>query len=233
MSFFVAVAKCVRASLSVFAVLAVAGCMSAQSGFVLDSEQYFNLSGFSVQPPTGPDWDHLAKRDESPNSILFQTIGRMPRDFSNHADFNFTTAYAVGVPIYGRVPITSEQQTEEALRRLFTQYSEKNDLVIDRTTFDKSLAASCMKFEGKPRNPDMMTQSGVVRIESVIGYFCLHPLYDDFLVVLESRNGATVEVGPVNRRNHIGHFFKSIHFTPRDEPFRDPAGKQGKEKGTS
>jgi hypothetical protein len=228
---FKGVKKSAMASFWLFVLLATGGCASEQYGFVVDTEHYFNLSGFSVQSPTGSEWDQVAKSDEMPNSILFRTIGRMPRDFSNHADFNFTTAFAFGLPINGRVPLLSEQQTEEALRKLFTKYSEKAELIIGKATFDKSLAASCMRFEGIPKNQDLMTQSGVVRTESVIGYFCLHPSYDDFLVIMESRNGATVEIGPVNRRHQLVHFFKSLRFTPRNGPFRGPAGKPPSEVG--
>jgi hypothetical protein len=213
-------------------VMVASGCAGA-GGFswVTDSDAYWKLSGLSVQAPSGPNWIRMPKDEKFPNSIVFANIEQTPIRFNPyHPEFTVTVAKAYGASVATRVAGREDRQVvEDALRQFLSQLEKQHGIVVQHAAYDTSLGASCLAYRGKPLKPEVDSGYGTVRFQSVSGFLCLHPKYDDFLVVLESRDGASVELVPKNRDYQTDHFFKSILFTPRDLPLK-PVGPPSKDE---
>jgi hypothetical protein len=181
-----------------FMAATISGCISGSGtfGWVTDSDHYCEMSGFSVQAPIGANWYRVAKNENFPNRIAFVKAEPTPIRFNPyHPEFTITSVAAYGVAIGGRVPRSADKDAvREALQQGLQQYQVNVGINIQNSSYDDSLGAVCLKYKGKPVNPDVNSEYGVIRYESVTGYFCLHPQYDDFLVGMESRNGASVEI---------------------------------------
>lgn len=212
----------------------IEGCVSGpgSSGWVTDPDHYWELSGFAVQAPSGPNWHKLEKNEKHENSVVFTNVEATPiRLNPRNPEFTFTLAMARGWPTGNRVPRVCDNGTvKNALLQILKKYQQQVGLVVQNSSYDTSLGADCVTYRGKPINTDVMGEYGVVRYESVIGYLCLHPDYDDFVVIMESRNGASVEIEPINRNHQTDHFFKSVRFTPRNLP-ADPAAPPSRNEG--
>ena len=208
----------------------VSGC--AQSGWVTDPDRYRNLSGFSVQAPAGPNWFQIEKDETFPNSVVFSNFEQTPiRNNPDHPEFGITWAAAYGLPFQATGTVKGDRKAaEQLLGQMLEQYADQAGIVVETSSLDTSLGADCLGYRGKPRVTDVSTMYGMVRYDSVTGYLCLHPLYDNFAVGMEARNGASVELRPLNRDHQLEHFFRSLRFTPRDLPPK-PTGPPSKDEG--
>jgi hypothetical protein len=203
------------------AVVLLSGCVSGNQGWVTDSNHYCNMSGFSVQAPSGPNWYRREKNPDFPNEIVFTKVeSPAPRWLrADQPDFYFSSATAYGTAIGAAVSGKGQKKTaEEALGMLLEKYQEKAGLKIESSSHDRSLGAECITYQGVPVHPDSNSQYGIIRTKGVMGYICLHPDYNDFIVGMEFRNGATAAIAPADHSQQVDHFFKSLTFTPRDLP---------------
>lgn len=226
--------RLVYSCLSALLIATISGCLagSGSFGWVTDSEQSLGMSGFSIQAPTGQNWYRAPKNDNFPNLIQFIKIMQTPiRNNTEHPEFSITTAVAFGTDIGTRLPRKTDKNAgRKALQQCLQQYQQKAGFTINDSSYDIFLGAECISYKGKQINPEENRYWGTIRYESVTGYLCLHPDYDNFVVVMESKTGASVGMMPVNRDDQTNHFFRSMRFTPRNLPAA-PAGAPPKDEG--
>jgi hypothetical protein len=191
---------------------AVSGCASGDFGWANDPERSYQFSGFSVRAPSGSNWSWSARNPDSPNSILFTKVDQTPF-------FKFTTAGALGIPIGAPVPHDS---AKDVLTKILQQYQQQSGLIVEKSSFETPIEAQCLRYQGKLAKRDLLTVSGVVRIEAIRGYFCLHPDYDDFVVMMETRNGTVPGITQSFSWLQVENFFNSLRFTPRNIPKKPP-----------
>lgn len=222
-----------RAILSALAALLaviICGCNAGRFGAATDSERYWRLSGFEVKAPSGANWFRLETDEKYPNGIAFVKLEQTPTRLSPDSnDFTITKVAAYGAPFKGP-PVRSDEMAHNALGMLLSQFAKKAGFVVQERHFDTSLGARCLNYQGKPERPEQNSKLGVIRADSVSGYLCLHPDYQNFVVGMHSMNGASVRMKPADRKQQTDHFFRSIRFTPRSLPPKpeEPSKDEGK-----
>lgn len=217
-----------------FVVMTISGCMTSSGsfGWVTDPDQYLVKSGFSIQPPTGQNWVRAPQNDNFPNSIVFVKLMQTPiRNNAEHYEFSVTVASAYGTPIVGRVPGKADKDAyKKELQHYLQQRERKLKYLIHESSYDIFHGAKCVHYTGKQLDPEQNSYWGVINYERVSGYLCLHPDYDDFLVGMEWKEGASVGQTPANRDDQLDHFLRSLRFTPRKVPTAHP-GEKSKDEG--
>lgn len=214
--------------------MTISGCMTSPGsfGWVTDPDQYLKMSGFSIQAPTGQNWARAPQNDSFPNSIVFTKLMQTPiRNNAERPEFSVTVAAAYGTPIVGRVSGNADKDVDKkALQHYLQQRQGHLKYLIHDSSHDIFQGAKCVHYTGKQLDPEKNSYWGVINFERLSGYLCLHPDYDDFLVGIEWKEGASVGQTPANRDDQLGHFIRSLRFTPRKIPGA-PAGEKSKDEG--
>jgi hypothetical protein len=213
------------------AIACLTGCATGTWGRVIDPEQYWQMSGFQVQAPSGMKWIRDQKIETFPNAISFVKFEQLPIHLSDyHPQFTFTKAFAYGAAVGRRATSKNDAGVETFLREYLHFYEQESKMKVEKVTLDVSRGGSCLAYSGNLLKTVYNTYYGPIKYSSVTGYLCLHPDYDDFVVGMESRNGGSEELDPANRDSQLDHFFRSLRFTPRNIPPRIPLQPKG---GTS
>lgn len=216
------------------AIMSISGCMASSGSFrwVNDPDQYLELSGFSIKAPTGHDWGVIAKNEDFPNSIAFVKLTQTPiRNNAEHYEFSVNVATAFGTAIGGlKKGMTENEAQRTVLEKCLQHHQRQLKYHIQESSFTHFQGAECIHYTGKQLNPQVDSYWGTINYERVSGYLCLHPDYNDFLVGIESKDGASVGQAPVNRDDQLSNFLRSLRFTPRAIPAAPP-GEKSKTEG--
>jgi hypothetical protein len=218
-----AVAVIVGGTVLALTTACMSGCATGTWGRVFDSEQYWQMSGFQVQPPSGMKWVLEEKDNTFPNAISFVKVEGIPIRLNvYHPQFTFTKAFAYGADIGRRATSKNDAGAETFLREYLHFYEKEIQMEVQSITFDASRGGGCLAYSGNLLKTVYNTKYGPIRYTDVTGYLCLHPDYLDFVVGMESRNGCSEELVPAKRDSELDHFLKSLRFTPKNNHPRNP-----------
>lgn len=198
-------------------ILGLVGCARNNNAlwWVTDSETYSDLAGFSVKPPSGPNWSILPQNELLPNLISFMKFDVFPFMLeSRYPEFNGTAATAYGTVL--DEPVADRKNREmlaEALRNHLKHYQGYFGVTIKESVLDGSIGPDCLRFEGVPLKEVVDSDFGTVRVGDRKGYICLHPEHDNYAVILATQDGVRTGSWGGNRDQQVKNFYDSLRFT--------------------
>jgi hypothetical protein len=188
---------------------------------ITDSEAYWDMNGFSIKPPSGSNWYKQPRNEKFPNSIVFSR--------SEGAALGSTLIYMNGGIMIAAGAILNQpvrnRNNKEALaaelRHLLEGYQRYWSVNFGESHYDLLLGYDCLKYVGTPKVDKYSFQTNVhlerspeYREKEINGYFCLHPVNDRFVVIMEARSISSVGTEAPKLDKNAEHFFTSLRFTP-------------------
>jgi len=213
-----------RAMTVLILIFTVLGCAVNESinWPITDSEAYWDMNGFSIKPPSGSNWYKQPRSEKFPNSIVFSR--------SEGAALGSTLIYMNGGIMIAAGTILNQpvrnRNNKEALaaelRHLLEGYQRYWSVNFGESHYDLLLGYDCLKYVGTPKVDKYSFQTNFhlertpeYREKEINGYFCLHPVNDRFVVIMEARSISSVGTGEAPKLDkNAEHFFTSLRFTP-------------------
>lgn len=212
--------KTTIASIAMFSLVGCAGNDAAR--WITDSEQYWEMSGFSVKPPSGSRWMKTPADNKTPNMIRFAKID--PKSFAlnpNEPSFDGTVVIAVSGVFDEHV---SGGKDMDAFSKTIREYNDRyhvfGDSKIDQLSYDRSFGLDCLRYKLLPSKEKFKSSLGDIYFKEANGYFCLHPEYDNFGVFMAGVNAARTGFNLPNRDDQVEHLFSSLRFQQLSSPVR-------------
>lgn len=210
--------KTAIASIAMFSLVGCAGNDTVR--WITDSEQYWEMSGFSVKPPSGSRWMKTPSDNKTPNMIRFGKIDPKPFALNpNEPSFDGTFAIAVSGVFDEHVPGGKDTAAfSKAIREYNERYHVFGDSKIEQLSYDRSFGLDCLRYKLLPSKERLKSPLGDIYFKESNGYFCLHPEHDNFGVFMAGVNAARTGFNLPNRDDQVEHLFSSLRFSPISSP---------------